>query len=233
MRPSEYSTESIIEAGQQLQSAGRNVTGFAIRQKIGGGNPARLKSVWDQYLAGQSAQMQPAEADLPDELVELIGTLNVAMSVQIEKLARELHARAVKSAERRAINAERAAAEMRALADQELADASREIEDMENQLAKVETERDEARSMANNLQTDIATWEVKWEAAELAHQEQRKTTAHEVHRAAERIAKLEAERDAARNEASSAKTEADKLVGKCESLQEQNAELLRRLAANG
>ena len=230
MRPSEYSTETIIEAGQQLQSAGRNITGFAIRQKIGGGNPVRLKSVWDQYVADRTVEIKP-EIELPDELIELVASINGTMTGLIEKLANNLHARSMKLAERRAINAEREAAEMRAQADQELADASQQIEDLENQLAKVETERDEARSMANNLQTDIATWEVKWEAAELAHQEQRKTSAQEVHRAAERIAKLEAERDGARDEARTAKSEADKLTGKCESLQEQNAELLRRLAA--
>ena len=43
MRPAEFPAEAIIEAGQALQAAGRNVTGFALRQKVGGGNPTRLK----------------------------------------------------------------------------------------------------------------------------------------------------------------------------------------------
>ena len=31
MRPAEFPTEAIIEAGQALHAAGRNVTGFALR----------------------------------------------------------------------------------------------------------------------------------------------------------------------------------------------------------
>ena len=36
MRPAEFTPEQIIEAGQELQAAGRNITGFALRQKVGG-----------------------------------------------------------------------------------------------------------------------------------------------------------------------------------------------------
>ena len=48
MRPTEFPAEAIIAAGQSLQAAGRNVTGFALRQRVGGGNPARLRQVWDE-----------------------------------------------------------------------------------------------------------------------------------------------------------------------------------------
>ena len=41
MRPVEFTPEQIIEAGQTLRDASRNVTGFALRQRIGGGNPNR------------------------------------------------------------------------------------------------------------------------------------------------------------------------------------------------
>ncbi len=44
MRPVEITPESIIQAGQELQVSGRNITGFALRQKVGGGNPARLEA---------------------------------------------------------------------------------------------------------------------------------------------------------------------------------------------
>ena len=43
MRPAEFSPEEIVAAGEALVAAGRNVTGFALRQKVGGGNPNRLK----------------------------------------------------------------------------------------------------------------------------------------------------------------------------------------------
>ena len=40
-RPAEFAPEAIIQAGQELRDAGRNITGFALRQKVGGGNPDR------------------------------------------------------------------------------------------------------------------------------------------------------------------------------------------------
>ncbi|OYV48326.1 MAG: hypothetical protein B7X06_01540, partial [Verrucomicrobia bacterium 21-51-4] len=43
-----------------MQGAGRNITGFALRQKVGGGNPSRLKQVWDEHLTSQSVtQAEP------------------------------------------------------------------------------------------------------------------------------------------------------------------------------
>ena len=51
MRPAEFTPEEIIQAGQELQAAGRNITGFALRQKVGGGNPSRLKEVWGEAQA--------------------------------------------------------------------------------------------------------------------------------------------------------------------------------------
>lgn len=50
MRPAEFSPEEIVAAGEALVAAGRNVTGFALRQKVGGGNPNRLKQVWDEHF---------------------------------------------------------------------------------------------------------------------------------------------------------------------------------------
>ena len=32
MRPAEFTQEQIIQAGQELQAAGRNITGFSLRQ---------------------------------------------------------------------------------------------------------------------------------------------------------------------------------------------------------
>ena len=56
MRPVEFTPEAIIEAGQELQGAGRNITGFALRQKVGGGNPTRLK----HWKANSPTCKQPA-----------------------------------------------------------------------------------------------------------------------------------------------------------------------------
>jgi hypothetical protein len=69
----------------------------------------------------------------------------------------------------------------------------------------------------------------KAEAADQVHQDQRKTAAQEAQRAAEHIAKTEADQVLARNEASAAREEAAKLRGQVEAMQTQAAELLRAL----
>ena len=53
MRPAEIPTEAIIEAGMELRAMGRNITGFGLRKQVGGGNPDRLKQVWDEYINSQ------------------------------------------------------------------------------------------------------------------------------------------------------------------------------------
>ena len=99
--PVEYISEDIIRAGQQLQSAGRNITGFALRQKIGGGNPNRLKQVWDEHLASQSVTKVRPVAELPIEVAEEVVAVTRALTDRLAALAVELNDKAVKAAERR------------------------------------------------------------------------------------------------------------------------------------
>lgn len=51
MRPATFEAEQIIEAGLALQAEGKRITGFGLRNRTGGGSPARLKQVWDEYQA--------------------------------------------------------------------------------------------------------------------------------------------------------------------------------------
>ncbi|PUF22429.1 hypothetical protein DAX92_28495 [Salmonella enterica subsp. enterica] len=55
MRPATFEPEEIIAAGNALLAEGVvNITGFALRKRVGGGDPSRLRQVWDGYLAGQT-----------------------------------------------------------------------------------------------------------------------------------------------------------------------------------
>ncbi|OIN39930.1 hypothetical protein AO411_2024820 [Salmonella enterica subsp. enterica serovar Sarajane] len=56
MRPATFEPEEIIAAGKALLAEGVvNITGFALRKRVGGGDPSRLRQVWDGYLAGQTS----------------------------------------------------------------------------------------------------------------------------------------------------------------------------------
>lgn len=78
MRPAEFTPESIIEAGQALQAAGRNITGFALRQRVGGGNPSRLKQVWDEHISAQAVAKAEPVAELPIEVAEEVAAVTKA-----------------------------------------------------------------------------------------------------------------------------------------------------------
>lgn len=131
MRPVEFSPQSIIDAGQDLQATGRNITGFALRQKVGGGNPSRLKQVWDEHLASQSVTKAEPVAELPVEVAEEVATVTKELTQRLGALAVELNDKAVKAAERRVHEVVRSAGEQRAQAERELADASQTVDDLE------------------------------------------------------------------------------------------------------
>ena len=95
MRPVEFTTESIIEAGQSLQAAGRNITGFALRQKVGGGNPSRLKQVWDEHQSSQTTTVAEPVAELPVDVAEAVASVSKSLTDRIAALAVELNDRGV------------------------------------------------------------------------------------------------------------------------------------------
>ena len=79
-----------------------------------------------------------------------------------------------------------------------------------------------AQALAGQLDQvrgELAKVQAKADAADQAHQEQRKQIAAEAHRQAERLTATQAERDAARKEASQAREEAATLRGRLEALE--------------
>ncbi|APW46843.1 DNA-binding protein [Rhodoferax antarcticus] len=157
MRPVEFSPESIITAGQDLQATGRNITGFALRQKVGGGNPSRLKQVWDEHLASQSVTKAEPVAELPVEVAEEVALVTKELTQRLAALAIELNDKAVKAAERRVHEVVRSAGEQRTQAERELADASQTVEDLESMV-------DEAASQVTGLEAKLAELQAVYQA---------------------------------------------------------------------
>ncbi len=142
MRPVEIESEQIIQAGKDLVAAGRNITGFALRQRVGGGNPNRLKQVWNEYLSSQSMATAEPVAELPVEVADEVAAVTKALTERIAALAIELNDKAVKAAERRVSEVVRAAGEQREQAERELADASQTVDDLEAKLDELQAEKD-------------------------------------------------------------------------------------------
>ncbi|SEJ53268.1 replication region DNA-binding N-term [Azotobacter beijerinckii] len=183
MRPAEYAPDTIIQAGEALQAAGRNVTGFALRQKVGGGNPNRLKQVWEEHLARSAVAEAEPVAELPVEVAEELAAVAKALTERLTALAVELNDKAVKAAERRVREIVKAAGEQRELAERELADAAQTVEDLEQQL---DGARGELMASRDQLAEGLA--QRQSQAVELAQMRERVDAAEKVAKEAARAA---------------------------------------------
>ncbi|TKD34371.1 DNA-binding protein [Azotobacter chroococcum] len=212
MRPAEVTTEQIIEAGQALQAAGRNVTGFALRQRLGGGNVNRLKAVWEEHVASQAVTRAEPVAELPIEVAEQLKADSEGLVERLARLAVELNDRAVKAAERRVAELVRTTGEQREQMERELVDASTAIDEIETQLAAAQTlykelnakladERERSQGLALELaqvrERTAATEKAAKEAAQAAAQ--READLHEQLQQARQAEQAAREREATAN----------------------------------
>lgn len=99
MRPTEFNIKEIIAAGEELLSAGKRVTGFALRQCIGSGTPATLKEEWDAHIASKQMRQVEPSLELPSQIAASLGRITTAQTEQLARLAKEIHTVAVKSAD--------------------------------------------------------------------------------------------------------------------------------------
>lgn len=153
MRPVTFTTESIIDAGRELQTAGRSITGFALRAKVGGGNPSRLKQVWDEHINSQTTTAAEPVAELPVEVAEVIAVVSKELTERLAALAVDLNDKTVKAAERRVHEVVRSAGEQRAQAERELADAAQAVDDLESELDKASAHGVELEARLAEVQT--------------------------------------------------------------------------------
>jgi chromosome segregation ATPase len=147
MRPPEVTDKAIIAAGEALQAEGRRITGFALRQRIGGGNPARLLQVWQEHL---SRSTQPPE--LPPELADALVHVTEAAKQQLRDALSSLYSRIAADAQQKINAAEQA--------------AKAELEAATAELERIDAERDAARSEVDRLRAELAN--AQQQAAALA-----------------------------------------------------------------
>ena len=153
MRPAEYKTEDIIKAGLDLQVLGRKVSGFSIREKLGGGNSKRLKQVWDEYQASQTGEKAEPATELPLEVAETLRVYNKSSNDQALALAIEINDKAVKATERRIKEDSPSANDQR---DRELADAQAVIQSQTMELTKLQERLDLAEQTSKSLSEQYA-----------------------------------------------------------------------------
>lgn len=179
MRPVEFSDEAIIQAGQALRQAGRNITGFALRQKIGGGSPTRLRQVWDDHLSSLTETPIQPVAELPTELAQAVASLTQTVNERIMALVVELNQQAIQSADGRVQEVLRTSEEQQQQAQQELAEAATAVNELDTQIVAAQTEVETLTSQLTASQAQLQT-----QAIELAQLRERLAAAEEAGRAA-------------------------------------------------
>lgn len=179
MRPVEFSDEAIIQDGQALRQAGRNITGFALRQKIGGGSPTRLRQVWDDHLSSLTETPIQPVAELPTELAQAVASLTQTVNERIMALVVELNQQAIQSADGRVQEVLRTSEEQQQQAQQELAEAATAVNELDTQIVAAQTEVETLTSQLTASQAQLQT-----QAIELAQLRERLAAAEEAGRAA-------------------------------------------------
>lgn len=126
MRPASHTDQDVIAAGQQLLAQGKAVTGFGLREVLGGGNSARLKNIWE----AQASMHVPAAPAVPltAELEELFKAAQQKLDAVFRELAMKFHADSHKTAtDSAAIAVAEVESKLRE-AESELAEAQRQAD---------------------------------------------------------------------------------------------------------
>lgn len=231
-------------------------------QELANQSLREAQSAWDAERAeldqmrvelSDAFEAQAAELELAKSSIEALEreareTAKIA-AAELQKLRDELaQVRAeLGAATTRAERAEAAAAELeRRVADLrgELDRAHADVDQVRAELGRAHADVDQARAEtqrtaadAEGLRNELGALKAKAEAAEQAHQEQRKEAAKEAQRCAEKLLAAQKSHDAIAKEAATARETAARLSGQLEAVQVQNAALLETLrgkvAGNG
>jgi len=231
MRPAEFTEQQVITAGAALQAAGRNVTGFALRKQVGGGNPMRLRQIWDEHVGAKKSPSAKPDQPLPDTLSQEVATVAVALTEHVRQLAGRLHDQAIESATAILATETEATRVERQRVREELQDAAVAMEDRE---ARLEDARAETEALHTQL-TDVKAQNLTY-AVERALQGEQLATLERTHKI--ELARLQADlvlvseqRDTAARDCASAREESARLRGQVEVLERQQAQWATTIAA--
>ena len=166
-----------------------------------------------EALQSRLASIEAAELAARTEVDGLRGQLTVSQE--------QAH-----TAEARAVEIERRAGELRT----ELDRAHQDADQARQALAEQQKANQATTAQVDRLRDELATVKAKAEAADQAHQEQRRQAAADAQRQAEQLTAIQAERDQARLDASKVREDAARLAGQLQTHQEQTAAILARLA---
>lgn len=99
-RAPEFTDAEVIAAGKKLYEAGAPITGYALRQAIGGGNLSRLKQVWDQHIESLGKAQKAPQNVLSVEVAASIDKARRVLDEQLLKIANDINDAAIRAAKK-------------------------------------------------------------------------------------------------------------------------------------
>lgn len=245
---------AVMKEWRRMQTTTAAPVAVAVPERVQQASHAAVAALWAEAQGIATEALQSAQADWEKERAEaetLRGELSSAFETQAVELdaaqARitELMAAATAAAHQvNELQGELAAAIERAnTVAARAVEIERRADDLKTALSaaqdaakatvsELDAERQRHTADATRLNaaiTELATVKAKAEAEKAAYADQQKRAVDEIQRSAERLAKLETDRDDARREAGAAREEAAKLRGQVEAMQSQTADLVRAI----
>lgn len=199
-RPASITNEQVIKAGIELESQDKPINPTSLRATIGGGNPARLFAIWNEYRGLNPAAETPAEQDQEDPESSLPDTV----LREIERVTDRVKHLLIQTSE--------------SAHGQVEAVAAAEIEEVKAELVKAQNEQADWKYSAVKLAKELQ--EMTLSAKDLTEKK------HELSFSLGAAEKLAADRDL---EITEARAEIEKLKKENADLSEQNAVLEQRI----
>lgn len=151
MKPATYTNEQIIEAGMQLLADKKRVTPFAIRNMLGGGNPARIKTIWEESQQNAlEGQVVSHRVELPTEFADALD----ATKGSLDELAKRMYGRAQEIAESRVRESISAARKAKETAEVEVAEAMDTVEQMDSENARLQEAGEQLQAELKRVNAD-------------------------------------------------------------------------------
>lgn len=163
MRPPEHSDDQIIQAGRHIQELGKPVTGFALRQRLGGGNPARLLSVWQASTDSQAAP-PPSSSHLPPEMLARVDACIQSTADHMRNVFADVYQVAHQAADARVTDALAKADAARRQAQLEIDEASSLVDRHNEQISALKIERDNLARELDSVRLALASMTARYEA---------------------------------------------------------------------
>jgi hypothetical protein len=127
----------IIEAGKRIQDQDKKVTGYGLRNELGGGDQKRLMAVWKNFTT-RDREEERIESELPVELEDALSAATQTLFNQLRSMALNFHQTATKTADRQVAEVLRQFKELEEQTEAELKDAGVIIEKLESEKLEVE-----------------------------------------------------------------------------------------------